>query len=115
MDCIYILHFDNSLSHANHYVGSSSNLDQRTRSHAKGEGARLTQYLKEIGEGWTLVAAYAKKPQATMSIKQIERTVKNGKNSTRHCPICSKGQHVAPKWCLEIPITKLHSTELLNA
>lgn len=96
-DCVYIIHFDEHLSHARHYTGSSANLPARIDSHARGFAARLTTVIRELGIGWTLAAVYVRKPTCQLTIRKLERQVKNQKNIRRFCPLCAGGNLIQPK------------------
>lgn len=79
---IYLLHFDRPLAHARHYLGSTSNLEQRIDEHRKGVGhcPRLIRALHNAGIGFEVVATWA-------GDKNAERKMK-GKSLVRYCPLC---------------------------
>jgi predicted GIY-YIG superfamily endonuclease len=88
---IYVLHFDEPLCHAEHYVGCTTELRERLTSHANGRGARICEALRDIGIGWNLSNLF------TCNVKQmrrLERQFKNMKNTSRFCPYCTPGNTV---------------------
>ena len=78
----YLLHFAAPYKHARHYLGYSPRIADRLEKHAAGQGARLTEVVKDAGIGWTLARVW---PGAT---RQDERRLKNRGGSRRHCPTC---------------------------
>lgn len=83
---IYLLHFDTPYRHAKHYLGIARNLDKRLAQHAAGQGARLTQVVKDAGIGWTLARTWK-------GDRTDERRMKQNGKSWR-CPLC-KAQKAA--------------------
>lgn len=79
---LYLLHFDQRLAHAGHYLGYAGDIPARLAAHAGGTGARLTQVLSERGLTWTLAAVW---PNGT---RTDERRLKRNGASTRYCPLC---------------------------
>lgn len=90
---VYILHFDTPLSHAQHYVGMTGNLRQRLEAHASGNGARLTQVLKEDERAWTLAGLFQ---TTATNARRVEKELKESKNLTRYCDICNKDAPAPP-------------------
>jgi predicted GIY-YIG superfamily endonuclease len=107
---LYVLHFDNKLSHAQHYLGSTQNPTERWTAHATGNGARITEVLHEKGEHWIVAAVYQTLPN--IDHLAAERHAKRQKNTAIYCPICNPKKNVAPKNTIETPLHKPHSTEL---
>lgn len=81
---VYLIHFDKPLSHARHYLGSTTNMEARMRAHESGEGARLLAVLNEKGIGWEVVRTWVGVPRG------FERLLKNRKESRKLCPVCNK-------------------------
>lgn len=79
---VYLLHFSTPYKHAAHYLGFSTDLVGRLAEHAAGQGARLTQVVKQAGIGWSLTRVW---PNAT---RFDERRLKNKHASPRLCPAC---------------------------
>jgi len=107
---VYLLHFDQPLSHAQHYLGSTARLYARLTEHAGGNGARLTQVLHEQHRGW-IVAALFQPTDPTKTIRQLETETKRRHNSTKFCPICNPNA-TAPKGLISIPLPTIHSNDL---
>lgn len=79
---VYLLHFDNPISHARHYLGFAEELMPRLHAHRFGHGARLTQVACERGVSFQLVRAWK-------GSRRDERKLKNQKNAPRFCPYCN--------------------------
>lgn len=78
---VYLLHFDQPLHHARHYIGfcqSYEGLESRFEHHAKGHGSRL---LRAVGGGWKLVRLWT-------GSRDDERRLKNRKEAPALCPVC---------------------------
>jgi predicted GIY-YIG superfamily endonuclease len=78
---VYLVHFENKLSHSQHYIGYAGDLFARMRTHRKGRGARLLQVLNELGINWHCVRTWR-------GGRKLERRLKNRKNASKLCPIC---------------------------
>lgn len=87
---VYLVHFHQKYRHCGHYLGWSSNVDEREVRHKKGNGARLLQVLNENGIGYHVVRTWAN------ATRELERKLKRQKNSWRLCPICNPGGN--SKW-----------------
>jgi predicted GIY-YIG superfamily endonuclease len=81
---VYLIHFDEPLAHAKHYVGFTTNFDNRMKSHHKGTGARLLAVLNEKSIGWNVSRTWHGVSQ------KLERAIKDSKNTARFCPVCNK-------------------------
>jgi predicted GIY-YIG superfamily endonuclease len=94
---VYLLHLDPPLHHARHYVGWTSDLDQRLEEHRTGTSrARLMEVIKEAGGSFRLVRTWA-------GSRSLERAIKNRKNAPKLCPECTpepmplaRGRSAAP-------------------
>lgn len=80
---IYLIHFDEKLCHAQHYIGFTTNLDKRLELHRKSRGAKIIAAINQLGLPWRLARTWEKRPKA------FERELKNCKNAKQLCPICS--------------------------
>lgn len=81
---IYLLHFDEPVGRAQHYLGSAKvqRLHDRMLEHACGIGSSLTAELVRSGYGFTLAATWC------TSSRDLERTLKRGGHLARFCAIC---------------------------
>ena len=79
---VYLIHFNEKLSHAQHYLGSTSDLVARLHRHDAGFGARLMEVIKEKGISWQLARVWRK------GDFRLERKLKARKNGPTLCPIC---------------------------
>jgi predicted GIY-YIG superfamily endonuclease len=75
---VYLLHFDRPYRH---YLGFASDLEARIAIHRAGRGARLIQVITAAGIGFVIARTWS-------GGRDLERRLKNRKNSPRLCPIC---------------------------
>jgi hypothetical protein len=82
---LYLLHFHQRLGtekhYAQHYWGFTPDLDVRIEKHRTGQGARITEVLKERGIGFDVV-------QVWPGSRQIENALKMH-SATPLCPVCT--------------------------
>jgi predicted GIY-YIG superfamily endonuclease len=78
---VYLLHFDRPYKHARHYLGWADDLAARLARHARGQGARLLQVLREQGIGWQLTRTWP-------GTRDRERQIKRQGGLARCCPLC---------------------------
>jgi predicted GIY-YIG superfamily endonuclease len=81
MGTVYLIHFEEPLAHAQHYLGFTDDLLTRLEQHRKGNGSRLMQVVGERGIDWILARTW-------QGSRKLERKLKNRKNSPRLCTIC---------------------------
>lgn len=85
---LYLLHFDEKIHHAQHYLGYSRDrrtLEERIELHRRGQsGARLPQVFAERGIPFRVARLW---PRGT---RRLERRLKNRKEAPRLCPLCQK-------------------------
>ena len=79
---VYLLHFETKLAHAQHYLGSTDNLENRLACHRKGNGARLMAVVTALGITWRLARTWP-------GDRALERRLKRRKEGRRLCPICN--------------------------
>lgn len=82
---VYLIHFDQPVGHARHYLGYTVDVERRLAMHRRGAGARLMQVVKQRGITWAV--AWVKVGDRTE-----ERRLKNLHGSSRICPICKLEQ-----------------------
>ena len=82
---VYILHFNEPVGHAQHYVGfcEEGNLEKRLETHRKGHGSRLVAELMRRGLDFELAKFYVGKS------RKFERMLKRQRNTRRYCPVCT--------------------------
>ena len=80
---VYLIHFHEKLCHAQHYIGFTTNLDERIQCHKNGNGSRLMEVIGQLELPWEVARTWENTPKA------MERELKNYKNAKRLCPICS--------------------------
>lgn len=105
---MYLLHFEQTIEHAGHYLGSTENLKRRMTEHANGTAARLTQVLCERGIHWRLAALW----QCRLNCREVEALTKRTKNGHSYCPICHGENARTPKACFPVPHPNFTSKEL---
>lgn len=88
---VYVLHFDERLAHARHYIGFAMDLKRRlARHHAGTSQARIIQVLRERGIGFRLA-------HTRPGTRGDERKLKRQHHSERFCPYCRAEGRVR-KW-----------------
>lgn len=112
MPHLYLIHFDDALHHAKHYLGSSDDVLQRLAAHARGTAARLTEVLREQEMPWK-VAAIWQITDPTITPRNLERKLKNRNNGPKLCPVCNPAAR-PPKGTIQIPILPLTDKDLRN-
>ena len=80
---VYLIHFDDKLCHAQHYIGWAKNVDARCAHHKNGTGARLMAAVSDLGLPWKVVRIWENQD------RNFERKLKNRKNAKLLCPVCS--------------------------
>lgn len=114
---VYILHFDDPLGHARHYIGSTGNLLRRLTAHANGAGSALTREACRRGLRWRLGALGV---STWAAMRRNEREVKVQRNAERYCGLCHalpariKGTRPYPLDVLPFPTSfeELHRSPL---
>jgi hypothetical protein len=89
-DFCYLIHFATPIAPgrhtAQHYCGSSEDVDARFLEHLTGRGARLCQVAIERNIDFWIVRIWRAEPGQG---RQLERRLKNQKMGNRLCPICA--------------------------
>ncbi|RPD44078.1 endonuclease [Paracnuella aquatica] len=84
---VYLIHFQDKLHHAQHYLGFvETNLAQRIQLHLSNRGAKLIAAVNNQGIRWQVVRVWHK------GDRNLERKLKNYKKSRCFCPICCNNQ-----------------------
>lgn len=88
---VYLLHYDEKIAHAQHYIGFTDDLDRRIREHRGGKsGARIVSEFHDRGIGFTVARVW---PDGT---RELERTLKTKrKKATALCPKCKEAKRCA--------------------
>jgi hypothetical protein len=90
---VYLLHLDRKLGTDNprggaqHYTGTTVNLDRRLAQHRDGTGARMLAAANERGISYDVVRTWP-------GGRDVERQLKNRRNAPRMCPACVPSQKV---------------------
>lgn len=79
---VYLIHFDEPYKHARHYLGSTTDLDERLVEHHRGAGSRLMQVITAAGISWRLAREWR-------GGRKLERRLKKHGGAVRLCPICT--------------------------
>jgi predicted GIY-YIG superfamily endonuclease len=77
---VYLLHYAEPLGRLQHYVGWTSDLDQRLRQHASGDGSTITARFHQAGTPFVLARTWP-------GTRQLERKIKQG-GPANYCPLC---------------------------
>lgn len=82
---VYLIHFDEKLHHAQHYLGFAEGEDETARleRHRAGSGAKILRACNVAGIGYKVVRIW---PNGT---RDFERSLKKKKNTRALCPVCS--------------------------
>jgi len=88
MGRVYLIHFDQKLHHARHYIGYTRlSIEARISRHHSGDGAKLLRALDQRGIGWRVARVWENQSQ------EFERKLKNRKNAKKLCPVCRGENH----------------------
>jgi len=80
---VYLLHLEKKLSErAQHYIGWTTNLEERIERHRRGNGSAMMAAVKKAGIDFVVAAVWPEKTKA------FERKLKRRKNAWQLCPIC---------------------------
>ena len=86
MTTVYLIHFETPISAhhtAQHYLGSTHDLQTRLDHHANGtSGARLPQVAHDLGIDFVLARTWK-------GDRKLERALKNRKQGPKLCPLCN--------------------------
>ncbi len=92
---MYLLHFDEPLSHARHYIGfaNGEGLEARIASHRAGSGAKIMAAVVRAGIGFEVVRTWEKDPRPgrthLRASRDTERYLKGQRDASRLCPLCA--------------------------
>jgi predicted GIY-YIG superfamily endonuclease len=79
---VYLIHFDRPYKHAQHYLGSANNVEERIKQHRNNSGARLLQVINNAGINWTVVSIWKNVG------RDFERKLKRCHSGRQLCRIC---------------------------
>lgn len=80
---VYLIHFDQPLQHARHYVGFANDVDGRLWNHRHNKGANILKVLNRLGIKYDIVRVWDD------ADRTFERHLKNCKHTPRYCPVCN--------------------------
>jgi predicted GIY-YIG superfamily endonuclease len=83
---VYLVHFARPYHGAQHYLGFSTNILQRVKTHRAGRGAPLLAAVTKRGICWRVVRTWKRKDG------YFEQALKRGYQLRDLCPMCS-GPH----------------------
>ena len=81
MGYIYLLHFDEKLHHAQHYIGYTEDLNARMDRHMSGLVSKLVRAVVEAGITFKIAKVWE-------GDRALERKLKNKKKARLLCPCC---------------------------
>lgn len=81
---VYLIHFDEPIAHAQHYMGWTSDLEQRLDAHSNGTGSKLMAEVRRRGIPWSVTRTWEGVD------RHFERKLKNHKSGPRFCPRCKE-------------------------
>lgn len=79
---VYLLHFNEPVLGVRHYLGFTSNLDQRTERHEDGFGSKMSIAAKGKGVSFVVAATWE-------GDRKLESRLKRQKNAARLCGVCN--------------------------
>lgn len=90
MATVYLIHLDQSIAHARHYLGYTSLecVQDRLARHKAGNGARLLQVANERGITYSIVRTW--EFATWQEARKFERKLKLQKHAPRLCPVCNQ-------------------------
>jgi predicted GIY-YIG superfamily endonuclease len=81
---VYLLHYSQPLCHARHYMGATTNLNQRIKRHRNGTSkAHLPVAFFKLGINFVVSRTWE-------GDFELEKQLKKQKNGRRLCPICCR-------------------------
>lgn len=80
---VYLYHFNAPYRGAQHYLGSTKNLDRRHQEHISGRGSPLIKAALSAGISMVCLPLYPTEG------RELERALKYQKNNRRICPLCN--------------------------
>lgn len=91
---VYLIHLDEPLAHAQHYLGFTIHDDPtiRLEEHKKSQGSRMLAACNRAGIDYGIVRTW---PEGD---RNFERSLKNRKKTARLCPVCqAQKKNCSPK------------------
>jgi predicted GIY-YIG superfamily endonuclease len=95
---VYILHFEPSIKHAQHYCGITRTplFERRMREHISGSGASLTRAAASQGSRFFVARTWSTDDAA------LEKRLKRSGHLRAHCIMCSTEPPLPGVMCREI-------------
>lgn len=81
---VYLIHLDEKISHAQHYIGWAKYFSKRIEYHRTGNGAKFLAEAVRLNINFEVVRTWKNKDG------NFERKLKNQKNARRFCPKCKE-------------------------
>lgn len=79
---VYLIHLDRKMSHAQHYLGFTVNVEGRLYYHRANRGSRFLAAANAVGISYEVVRRW-------IGDRTLERALKNRKNARLLCPVCN--------------------------
>ena len=79
---VYLIHFEEKLHHAQHYIGYTNCLERRLHEHLSNSGAKILKAVKAAGIKYRVVKVWED------GDRSLERKLKNRKKARCMCPVC---------------------------
>lgn len=83
---VYLIHLNTKFSHAQHYVGFTTQLKRRIEHHRAGTGAKMLKHVNAAGITWEVARVWAE------GDRELERRIKNNSHVKNLCPFCTPAQ-----------------------
>lgn len=101
---VYVLHFERPLSHAQHYIGCTTDPRGRLVTHAHGQGATIVRAALDAGIRFKLGALGTCNMRC---MRRIERQIKNWHGAAEFCLCCDPDPRQIPG-CRGYPLPALN-------
>lgn len=87
---IYLIHLNQRLKHAGHYLGWALDLENRLECHRKGYAGHASNFMHHVALNeieWVLAASWPS-TDSWAATRRVEANIKSWGSLARICPIC---------------------------
>jgi len=83
---VCLIHFEERLHHAAHYLGWAKDLESRLEEHRRGNGAKIMAAVGRVPLGWRVVRTWD-------GDRKLEKALKKRREACMLCPVCRERRH----------------------
>lgn len=83
---VYLIHLDDPLCHARHYLGASKDIPARLEAHRQQRGAKMLAHANTRGLRWHVERVWY--TDTAEQAYRLEAKMKRHKHNTHYCPKC---------------------------